>query len=749
MLRFAVSHHQRKILVAGAASGGILLWKSSLLSDDSRTDLSDDTCLKEGAEQAVATYSSKPLLREEQLKRLKSGQQFDVLVVGGGCTGSGAALDAATRGLSTALIERYDFGSETSSRSTKLIWAGIRYIATAFSSLLRWRNVTRPMDALSDFMSEFKMVLGAHYERKIMLENNPHLTNWVPIAVPITSWISWPPPFGHPVFATAPLTLPALFKFYDSLSGFTCPPSHIMGKKRAMRKFPQLDEDAKYFQVFYEGQHNDARTCTYLALTAAEQGAAVANHVEMIRLLTDDKGKATGVTCRDNVTGEEFDVHGRAIIFCGGPFTDELRKLEDPNCQPAVAAAAGTHIVLPGYYCPGGIGMLDINTSDGRFLFFLPWQGSTLVGTTDRKGPAVSDVGPPEEEIKWILNEVQKYLSDDIKVRRADVLSAWQGFRPLASLDPNAPPGAPVSRDHVISTNPETGVTFITGGKWTTYREMAEDVVDRVIDLHGLQNAGPCVTSKLSLRGGEGYSRNVPVRLVQKYGVSENTAKHLARTYGMNAFDVCELAEPTNKGWPRFGHSLVEGYPYLDCEVTYACRNEMVCTLKDMLTLRMRIAYLNKDAALTVAPKVADLMAKDLKWSRRERNRQLQEAEDLLNTFGGPYPNKEAVEQNMKSIHDVRSLFRAMDHNESGYIDFAEFKGVVASLGFPFKNDKQAMRSFKKIDSHADGKITEEEFLSWWKSKKADKLKSNLGDKFKLSHDKLGEGAESRGAAFG
>jgi glycerol-3-phosphate dehydrogenase len=295
-------------------------------------------------------------------------------VIGGGCTGSGVALDAATRGLNTAMIERYDFGSETSARSTKLIWAGIRYIATAFSSLLRWRNMTRPIDAISDFMGEFNMVLGAHQERKILLENNPHLTNWVPIAVPITSWVTWPPPFGHPIFATAPFTLPPLFKFYDSLSGFSCPPSHIMGKKRAMRKFPQLSNNAKYFQVFYEGQHNDARTNTYIALTAAQEGACVCNHTEMIELLTDeDTGKAIGIKCRDNLTGQEFDVYSKAIIFCGGPFTDELRKMEDPNSKPAVAAAAGTHIVLPSYYCPGGIGMLDINTSDGRFLFFLPW----------------------------------------------------------------------------------------------------------------------------------------------------------------------------------------------------------------------------------------------------------------------------------------------------------------------------------------------------------------------------------------
>ncbi len=163
-----------------------------------------------------------------------------------------------------------------------------------------------------------------------------------------------------------------------------------MGKNRAERKFPQLStENAKYYSVFYEGQHNDSRTATYIALTAAEHGTCVSNYTEMVEVLTDSNGKATGVKVKDNMTGKVFDVHAKSIVFAGGPFTDHMRKIENSNCKPAVAAAAGTHIVLPGYYCSRGVGMLDINTSDGRFLFFLPWQGKTLVGTTDRKGPVV------------------------------------------------------------------------------------------------------------------------------------------------------------------------------------------------------------------------------------------------------------------------------------------------------------------------------------------------------------------------
>lgn len=526
------------------------------------------------------------------------------------------------------------------------------------------------------------MVKGAHKERRILLENNPHLTNWVPIAVPIDKWISWPPPFGHPLFAIAPLILPAVFKFYDSMSGFSCPPSHIMGKQRAERKFPQLKhEDAKYYSVFYEGQHDDSRTNTYIALTAAEEGSSVANYVEMIDVIKNNEGKAIGVRARDNLSGKEFEIHAKvgcsishislklisqthfkcisliyikAIIFAGGPFTDKLRQIEDPSCKPAVAAAAGTHIVLPDYYCAKGIGMLDINTSDGRFLFFLPWQGKTLVGTTDRKGPVNSFHGPPEEEIQWILNEAKKYLvSDTLKVRRSDVLSAWQGFRPLAS-DPHAPPGAPVSRDHVISYNEKTGVTFITGGKWTTYREMAEDVINKVIKTHGLESkAGQCHTEKISLRGGKGYHRNVPIQIVQEFGISPQSAEHLSRSYGIYAFDVCQNASQKSKSSRvKCGNLLIEGYPYLEYEVEYACKYEMACTVVDYLTLRTRLAYLDSEAALLAAPKVADLMAQALGWSEKEKKQQLETALNICRTFGGPVPSKmvdDAIDESEQS----------------------------------------------------------------------------------------------------
>jgi Glycerol-3-phosphate dehydrogenase len=240
MIRWISTSHQHKKriqITTGVVSAITAVSVSSFLLSNNRRDSAAVVAAEQSPESSSPSFSTATTnfiheipTRSQQIERLSQNQPFDVLVVGGGATGSGIALDAATRGLKVALIERGDFGNETSSRSTKLLWAGIRYIATATASLLRWKNLSRPIEALHDFRSEFKMVQNCHKERRILLENNPHLTNWVPIAVPIDQWISWPPPFGHPIFAMAPMVLPLVFKFYDGMSGFTCPPSHIRVK---------------------------------------------------------------------------------------------------------------------------------------------------------------------------------------------------------------------------------------------------------------------------------------------------------------------------------------------------------------------------------------------------------------------------------------------------------------------------------------------------------------------------------------
>mmetsp|Transcript_12491 Transcript_12491/g.18675 ORF Transcript_12491/g.18675 Transcript_12491/m.18675 type:complete len:907 (-) Transcript_12491:83-2803(-) len=726
--RFQYSYQTLAAIAAGGSAAALLSTSSSAVASCEKKKVEappvgDPFPLQPPKNKEVVGPKGIPS-RAEQIRRLKSSSkqsdpssdQYDVLVIGGGATGAGIAFDAATRsnlpsGLKVACIERGDFASETSSRSTKLIWAGIKYLASASAALLSWDLLTSPVTTVKDFYSEFSMVFNCHQERKYMLDKQQHLTNWVPIVCPFTEWNIWPPPFGHPIFSFFPVLAPAVFKFYDALSQFTCPPSYIMTKKEARTKFPQLsDQDIKYCAVFYEGQHNDARTNIAIALSAAEKGAHIANYVEMTDgIFDEDSGKVIGVKAQDRISGETFEIYAKNIIFAGGPFTDKLRSKEEKDggtVPPAVQGASGSHIVLPGYFAPKDMGLLDYNTSDGRFLFFLPWQGSVIVGTTDKKCDAETLPYPPEEEIQWMMKEVEKYLSNDLKVRRSDVLSAWRGWRPLAA-DPHAPPGSQVSRDHVISKNPSSGVTFIAGGKWTTWREMAEDVLDKVLG----DKAGTCNTLDIKLHGGEGYHKSLSTQLIQKYGVSEEVANHLVKTYGGRVWEVVEKCKPTGKQWPRYGVQLVEGYPYIEAEIRFACQ-EYACTIEDVLSRRTRLAFLNSEAAQEALPRVADIMAEELGWNKATKKEQIKCAQKYLAAYGGRIPYEDGVALRFLAHEDAMDMFREIDRDGSGFIDPQELKEIATRLGNPL-DDKQLKELFRTIDTDKNGKISADEFVAW------------------------------------
>lgn len=718
--------------------------------------------------------------REEQLAKLRS-ESFDLLVVGAGSTGAGCALDAATRGLKVACVERGDFGNETSSRSTKLLWAGIRYLGTGIAALLSKDLITSPRATWQAFVGEMKLVSDAHRERRFLLETQPHLTQWVPIAVPIQSWFVWPPPMGHPLFAAVGVALPFVFKLYDALSNFTCPSSHVVGRKRAARLFPHLTQRIKYAQMFYEGQHNDARTVTAIALTAAAESARIANYVEVVDLLKDDvedPERVTGVRVVDRASdnSEPFDVRASRVLFAGGPFTDEIRNLEQAgDAEPAVKGAAGTHIVLPGYYCSRRAGLLDINTSDGRFLFFLPWMGHTLVGTTDRVDKPVSDPRPPESDIRWILDEVAKYLDKSIQVRRSDVLSAWQGFRPLAT-DPHASPDAPVSREHIVSRNPTSGAFFVVGGKWTTYRQMAEDAVDAVVASFpdGHIEARSCRTLTTPLLGAEGYSKTLSIELIQSYGLSESCAQHLASTYGTRAWDVCKPLMTANDSREKFRmrREIVAGFPYLDLEIAFAVK-EYVRTVKDFVGLRTRLAFLNVEAAEAAIPTVAKTMGGILGWTSDKLEAEIADAYEYVASFGGPVPavlgesaalprlatrsKTDVVDDEEDSptalrrerSYDVLAVYRAIDEDGNGQLELHEVRKALEALGVPSRTlNKVARDIFRTMDTNENGHVTEEEFLLWWAtSHESTEMKRRLGKSAMMTLGKVGRGGQ--GAMFG
>jgi glycerol-3-phosphate dehydrogenase len=335
---------------------------------------------------------------------------YDLLVIGGGATGTGIALDAATRGLKVALVERDDFSSGTSSKSTKLVHGGVRYLEKAVWNL--------------DY-SQYKLVKEALRERRYFLDTAPHLSSWLPIMLPLQKW------YEAPYFWAGT-------KFYDFLAGSEgIESSYFLTRSKAINAFPMLKKDNLFGAlVYYDGQHNDSRMNISLAMTAALYGATMVNHLEVTGLEKDASGKLCGARVRDLIpdrngepdNADEFIVRAKGIINATGPFADSIQKMDEPTKRDIVAPSLGVHVVLPGHLSPQNMGLIDPSTSDGRVIFFLPWQGNTIAGTTDSPCGISQNPVAGEKDINWILNEVRGYLTPDINLQRSDVLAAWSGM---------------------------------------------------------------------------------------------------------------------------------------------------------------------------------------------------------------------------------------------------------------------------------------------------------------------------------
>ncbi|CAL1712746.1 unnamed protein product [Somion occarium] len=428
---------------------------------------------------------------------------------------------------------------------------------------------------------------------------------------------------------------------YDILAGKeNMESSYLMSKGKALEAFPILKADGLVGAlVYYDGQHNDSRMNIALIMTAVQQGAVVANHVEVTELhkslLSDPHpGKLYGARVKDNLTGEQFDIRAKGIINATGPFADALLTMDNPSHTPIVQPSSGIHITLPNYYSPRTMGLLDPATSDGRVIFFLPWQGNTIAGTTDTPAFVEKDPKAPEEEIRWVLEEVRRYLSPDIKVRRGDVLSAWSGLRPLVR-NPNAASTEGLVRNHMIHVS-DSGLLTIAGGKWTTYRAMAEETVDKAVQVFGLEPKSGCVTQSLRLVGSHGWSRNMFIGLIQRFGLETEVAKHLSDNYGDRAWTVCGSAQPTGKSWPLYGVRLSPGYPFIEAEVRYAIHHEYAQTPVDVIARRCRLSFLNAQAALDALPRVVDIMAEELHWSKSRKAQEISRATEFLGSMGLP-----------------------------------------------------------------------------------------------------------------
>lgn len=522
--------------------------------------------------------------REQHLAALREGT-FDILIVGGGATGAGTALDAASRGLRVGLIERDDFAAGTSSRSTKLIHGGVRYLEQA----------VKGFDA-----GQLHLVREALREREVLLRIAPHLSRPLPLMTPLYNWLEVP-------YFTIGL------KLYDLLAGkANLHGSRFVSARKALEQFPMLrGKGLRGGVVYYDGQFDDARMNLAIALTAAEKGAVVANHVE-VTALVKTSGRVSGAAVIDRVSGESWEISARVVVNATGPAVDAVRRLDDADAPAMVSASSGVHLVLHPRFSPPETGLLIPRTEDGRVLFLLPWQGHTVVGTTDNPAPVEAHPKAGSEEIDYLLRHVRKYFS--LPVEEEDILATWSGLRPLVS-NPNAGDTARLSRDHVISIS-DSGLVTIAGGKWTTYRKMALDTVDEAVRTGGLSPHGPSRTEQLELVGAAEYDPAGSGRLEESYGLEPEVSAHLNESYGDRAGLVGQLAAD------GFGKRLSPAHPYLEAEVIYAARHEAARSAADVLARRTRLGFLDQSATKAAIPRVVELLAaefdRDEEWRRAE-----------------------------------------------------------------------------------------------------------------------------------
>lgn len=481
---------------------------------------------------------------------------LDLLVVGGGATGASVLLDAAARGLRVALLERSDFGKGTSSRSTKLVHGGVRYLAQGNIGLVR----------------------EALHERTLLQQNAPHVVHELSFLVPCSGWWErwW---YGLGFWVYGWLAGKNAYRATTSLSAEEC-----------LRRIPTLRANRARGGVLYsDGQFDDCRLLVEFLRTAVDHGGLAVNYAAVEGLIKDPDGRVRGVRWRDRETGEEHSVRARCVVNATGPFCDHVRSMDRSSAEPLVAASQGVHLVLPASFLQGATALIVPKTSDGRVLFLIPWLGHVVVGTTDTPIPkATLEPTAQAQEIDFLLETAAAYL--ERPPTRQDILSIFVGIRPLVRTASVGKSTAKLSRDHTIEIAP-SGLITITGGKWTTARHMAEDCVNRAIAVGGLKES-PCATRNLRLLGADGPFRPA-------------TEAKVESLFGID---------------PAHGTALLEAEPHLaallhpDCalrraDVAWTIRNEMARTVEDVLARRSRLLFLNHALAVRIAPAVAACMA--------------------------------------------------------------------------------------------------------------------------------------------
>ncbi len=532
------------------------VFKPSMSADEVSTRRARWTeALNRAKEWEQQRMTSRGLSREESIEKIRHRTDpWDIVIIGGGATGIGVALDAASRGFRTVLVEQSDFGKGTSSRSTKLVHGGVRYLEQG--------NITLVRDALR--------------ERTLLRNNAPHLVHDMPFLIPCRSW------WQRFYYGLG-------LKVYDFLAvRNSFGRSHGVSLGTAVETIPTLEPDGLRGGVIYhDGQFDDTRLLLNMARTARDHGACLVNYMEATSLLKDDRGRVCGVVAKDGESIEEFDIRGHCVVNAGGPFCDSVRALDDPNSESMIAPSQGVHIVLPKSFFPGDTAMIVPKTSDGRVIFLIPWYDHVIVGTTDTAIPeSTLEPLPQDEEIQFLLKTTGDYLSKTPSID--DVLSVFTGIRPLVKGDKSART-ASLSRDHVIRIA-DSGLVTITGGKWTTVRKMAEDCVDRACKSAGLSRE-PCATKNLRL-----------------HGFTDTRSDDPRAYYGADLTEIKAL----EMEFPSLAKPLDPSLSICGSDVVWATSQEMARTVEDVLARRTRALFLNSTAAIRIAPQVAKLMAVEL-----------------------------------------------------------------------------------------------------------------------------------------
>jgi len=492
---------------------------------------------------------------------------WDIVVIGGGATGLGVALDGASRGYKTLLLEQSDFAKGTSSRSTKLVHGGVRYLA----------------------QGDLALVVEALHERGLMLKNAPHLTYNQEFVIPIyNSWDAFIYTVG--------------LKFYDLLAGpLSMGKSYFISREKTLMRLPMLNSKGLIGGVLYhDGQFDDSRMAVALAQTCSDKGGTVLNYFKVTALSKNEDGKINGVKATDVVSGEEFNFKANLVINATGVFADDIARMDNPEAAPTIKPSRGVHIVLDKSFLQSETAIMIPKTDDGRVLFAIPWHDVVVVGTTDRPLDTITlEPIAQDSEIDFILQTAEKYL---IKPpRREDILCTFAGLRPLAA-NPNKPGSTKaISRRHKITLSP-SGLLSIIGGKWTTYRRMAEETIDKAIK-EGFLEKQNCVTSELKLS-------TLPV---------DYSANRL-KIYGDKFSEIEKLIYDH----PKLGIPIDPRFPYTKAEIIWICRNEMPVTIEDILARRTRALFQNAHASFEIAVEIAAIMAREFGYDTKWQEEQLE-----------------------------------------------------------------------------------------------------------------------------